>query len=521
MRNNILQYLENTVLSRPDKPAFSSGAGEETITFSELYRMARQLGTALAKQGKRGQGVALLMERAPHQIAAFLGTVYAGDYYIPLDGTMPKQRMETILDLVKPAFLVYDSAHAGVAGTLACGSCRLLEWNFDPAAPVDKELLSSIRQKGIDTDPIYIVFTSGSTGVPKGVVANHRSVIDYTESLCEALPFTEDTVFGNQTPLFFDAPLKEIMPTLKLGATTYLIPRKLFMFPMLLTDYLNENKINTICWVVSALTMISSLGVLEKKPPLYLRLVCFGSEVFYREQYDRWRAALKDTEFYNLYGPTEATGMSCYWKADRALDAAEPIPVGRPFTNTEVLLLDADGNAVEPDGPLCESEENGFVHGRTGEIFLRGTCVTMGYFNNAEKTADAFVQNPLQKAFPEIIYRTGDLGCYNRYGELVFLTRKDLQIKIRGHRVELGDIEAAAMSLQGSRQVCAIYSREEEKLYLVYAGSADEKEMLSHLKETLPRYMIPAAISRWPSLPLTANQKLDRRRVAEEFRKNK
>jgi len=350
-----------------------------------------------------------------------------------------------------------------------------------------------------------VVFTSGSTGVPKGVAACHRSVIDYTESLCEAIGFDRDTVFGNQTPLYFDAPLKEIMPTLKFGATAYLIPRTLFMFPMKLVEYLDEHRVNTVCWVVSALTMISSLGVLEKHVPQYLTTVCFGSEVFPRKQYDLWRAALPEARFFNLYGPTEATGMSCYWRA-RDLAPDEVIPIGRPFRNTDLMLLTDDGRRAEM--------------GEAGEICLRGTCVTLGYYANPEKTAEAFVQNPLNPHYPEIIYRTGDMGRYNDRGELLFISRRDAQIKHMGHRIELGEIEAAATARDGVRTACCVYDADGKRICLYYVGDVPPSALTAALKDTLPRYMIPALCEQIPAMPLTPNGKIDRRGLRERARGN-
>jgi non-ribosomal peptide synthetase component F len=273
---------------------------------------------------------------------------------------------------------------------------RLLRFEDVAAAEIDGAALLAVRERQIDTDPIYVVFTSGSTGTPKGVVACHRSVIDYTEALCGALGFTRDTVFGNQTPLYFDAPLKEIMPTLKLGATTYFIPKMNFSFPVRLIEYLNTYKINTVCWVVSAFTQVSSLGAFDVVRPEHLHTVAFGSEVFPKKDYKMWRDVLPNARFFNLYGPTEATGMSCYWRAERELAEDEPIPIGRPFDNTDIMLITDEGREAE--------------RGDEGEICIRGTCVTMGYYSNRERTSEAFVQNPLNSVYPEIIYKTGDIG---------------------------------------------------------------------------------------------------------------
>ncbi len=498
MQTNILEYLEQTVPQCPDKVAYSDGSFD--MTFQELYRASRAVGSALIAGGYHRAPVVILMNKHPREIAAFYGTVYAGCFYVPIDPEMPAERIRLILANVGARVMIVDEKGEKIASDLSFEG-EILSYEALSAHAEDEDGLLRVRQKQIDTDPIYIVFTSGSTGVPKGVAACHRSVIDYVEALCEALPFSRETVFANQTPLFFDAPLKELMPVIKYGATAYLVPKKYFLFPMMLCDFLNEHRVNTVCWVVSALTMISSMGVLEKNPPKYLHTVAFGSEVFPRLQYDKWRAALPEARFFNLYGPTEATGMSCYWPAERALAEGEPIPVGVPFRNTDLMLIREDGSEA--------------AAGETGEIYLRGTCVTLGYYNNPEKTGEAFVQNPRQSAYPEIVYRTGDLGYINPYGELVFVSRKDAQIKHMGHRIELGEIEAVAGKLSEVHRACAVYDKEAQKILLFYSGSSTEAALMSHLRAHLPRYMLPAECRHLDRMPLTPNGKLDRRALAE------
>ncbi len=501
MKTNILEYLEATAARLPDKLAFSDGS--TGMTFSEVLAASRAIGSALLAKGLSHAPVAILMERHPHQLAAFYGCIYAGCFYIPLDADMPASRMESILSTVKAKTLIVDRKGRGLSEKLGL-SPALLDYTDLISTPENPLLLDRVREEQIDTDPIYVVFTSGSTGVPKGVVACHRSVIDYTEHLTKALGFTEDTVFGNQTPLFFDAPLKELMPTLKLGATTYLIPKMLFSFPMALCNYLNEHRINTVCWVVSALTVISSLGVLESNPPKYLTTVAFGSEVFPLPQYKLWREALPHARFFNLYGPTEATGMSTYWQADRELEEGENVPIGRPFRNTHLFLLSEEGREIKEAGV-------------PGEIYLRGTCVTMGYFDQSDKTAEAFVQNPLQSAYPETVYRTGDLAFCNERGELCFIGRKDAQIKHMGHRIELGEIESAASEVTGVGRACCVYHKPTSRILLFYMGETEEDTVVKHLSRRLPKYMLPGRCERVSALPLTPNGKLDRKAVLARF----
>lgn len=489
-QRNVLEYLEKTVTEVPDKTAYEDGAGN-SLTFSEVYDTSRTIGTVLDKKGYYSEPVVIFMKKTPFQIAAFLGVITGGCFYVAIDDEMPKMRIELIFKTLNPRVMICDKDTFSKAQEMSFPGEILVYEEFGNEA--DTDALARIRDKQIDTDPIYVVFTSGSTGVPKGVVACHRSVIDYIEQLSVVLKADRDTVFGNQSPFSFDACLKEIYPTLKFGAKAVIVPRELFMFPMKLVEFLNDHEINTICWVVSALTMISSFKTFEKVKPLYLRTVAFGSEVFPIKQFDLWREALPEARFINLYGPTEATGMSCYYEVDREFSEGDVIPIGRPFPNTRIILLDARDK--------LSSE---------GEICISGTPVTMGYYADKERTDAAFVQNPLNRCYTEIIYRTGDIGRYNDRGELEFVSRKDNQIKHMGHRIELGEIEANVSAVDGIALCCAVYNKMKEKIVLYYTGTIEKADLTKILKERLPRFMVPSKIIKEEVMPLTANGKIDR-----------
>ncbi|MCI5856534.1 MAG: AMP-binding protein [Agathobacter sp.] len=497
-QTNVLEYLEHTVVRLPDKIAY---ANEEVgLTFGEVYHDSRAIGSYLNKQGYYNEPVVVFMKKHPKAIAAFFGCVYGGNYYVPIDEEMPRFRIDLIFDNLKPKAMICDASTLEMAKTFQFDG-EIMLYDEVSRSEINDEALADIRDRQLDTDPIYIVFTSGSTGIPKGVVACHRSVIDYIENLSEVLEFNEDTRFANQTPLYFDACLKELYPTLKFGATTYIVPKSLFMFPVKLVEFLNEHKINTVCWVVSALTMISSFKTFDKVVPQYLHTIAFGSEVFPIKQFNIWKETLPNAKFTNLYGPTETTGMCCYYKVNRDFALDEVMPVGRPFHNTEILLLN-EKNELAKDGEV-------------GEICVRGTSLTLGYYHNFEKTNEVFVQNPLNDRYPELIYRTGDLGKRNEFGELVFVSRKDYQIKHMGHRIELGEIEVNVNMLDGISSSCCVYNKEKGKIVLFYVGEMEVKDLVSTLKEKLPRYMIPNRVEKLETMPLTANGKLDRVTLAK------
>ena len=256
------------------------------------------------------------MNKHPKTVVSFLGVITSRNYYVPIDSEMPEVRINLILENVKSRMMICDSETIKVAEKFQF-SGEIVCYDDICHTTVNEDKLTKVYNETIDTDPIYIVFTSGSTGVPKGVTACHRSVIDYIDALSEVTGFNEETVFGNQTPLYVDACLKEILSTLKYGATTYLMPKEIFMFPVKAVEFLNDHKINTICWVVSALTIISGFNTFKTISPKYLHTICFASEVFPIKQFNRWKAELPNATFINLYGPTEGTGVCCYYKVDR------------------------------------------------------------------------------------------------------------------------------------------------------------------------------------------------------------
>lgn len=492
-QKNVLEYLEHTAPRLPDKVAYADDDCQ--LTFAQVYHDSRAIGSALHQKGYYHEPVVVYMPKHPKTIAAFFGCVYGGDYYVPIDPEMPRFRIELIFENLKPRAVICDGDSIDELASYGYRGDLLL-YDELVKTELDEPALADIRDRQLDTDPIYIVFTSGSTGVPKGVVACHRSVIDYIEELSETLGFCEETRFANQSPLYFDACLKELYPTIKFGATTYLTPKQLFMFPVKLVEYLNEHRINTVCWVVSALTMISAFNTFDRVKPEYLHTIAFGSEVFPIKQFKRWRAALPNASFTNLYGPTETTGMCCYFHVDREFEADEPIPIGRPFRNREIILLTDDNRRADP--------------GEIGEICVRGNSLTLGYYRAFDKTNEVFVQNPLNDRYPELIYRTGDLGKLNEHGELIFVSRKDFQIKHMGHRIELGEIEANVNLLEGISMSCCLYDKEKDRIDLFYVGDLEEIALFQILKDKLPRYMLPNKVRKLDRLPLTANGKLDR-----------
>lgn len=492
MRTNILEYLYEAAAKWPARIAFSNG--EEGLTFSELLDKTEAVAAFLRQNGVSTGPVGVFMERSPLEIAVFLGVIRAGCFYVPMDMEMGSERLNGICDRMRLDVLIADAAWDKEAAFLGCEKTFRAE---DALAFEGRELE---KLHTCDTEPAYTVFTSGSTGLPKGVCGCHRAVIDYAEHMLPAIGLSDNAVMGCQAPLYFDACFKEILGALVKGASVYLIPRTLFSRPLELIAYLNRHEINTICWVSSALTLVSALNTFKYVKPESLRLVCFGSEVFPPKHLNAWMNACPAAKFVNLYGPTECTGMSCCYHVEGPAAEGESIPVGKPFPNTRLFLLDEDGKA-----------------GQEGEIVIGGTCVTLGYYNDPIRTAQAFTQNPLHNDYPDIVYRTGDLGRFNDNGDLVFLGRADQQIKRMGHRIELGEIESAASAVPGAGQAVCLFDKNKGLILLLYTGEADEKRMQETLLEKLPAFAQPNRFIRLNTMPVTPNGKADRRTLKETY----
>lgn len=402
---------------------------------------------------------------------------------------MPEARMRLIADTLRPAAVVYEEKFAETAKRIA-GDAALLCYAEIPEE-VHDALLSERRKGHIDNDLLYVLFTSGSTGNPKGVSITHRSVIDFVEWACGALKLPLGVRFGSQAPFYFDNSVLDIYCAMRMRGSLYLIPKGDFMFPKRLLARLREAKIDTIFWVPSALTALAKAGVLSEGCLPDMRRVFFCGEVMPCATLNQWKRALPEADYVNMYGPTEITDVCAWYRVDRGFADTDSLPIGFPCENTRIEL----------------------IH---GEICVGGTCLSPGYYNAPEKTGAAFVQNPLRPQIPEIMYKTGDLGEYNERGELMFLGRRDSQIKRSGYRIELGEIECALQNAPGIELCCCYYDADKEKIIAAYTGNPDEKALKAALKGALPKYMLPDALLRRDALPRTGSGKIDRRALRQE-----
>lgn len=506
MIKNVLDYLYNSKEKYPLKTAVADD--KSAMTYTELVDNATAIAAGLLEYTGLRRAVPVYMDKSCVALAAFMGVVMTDNFYVLLEPGHPAERLHGILNTLEADIIVTSRKYEKKAAKLEFeGTIIYVEDLLLTEVTEDTvKKLDNIKRNTLDIDPLYAIFTSGSTGVPKGVVVNHRSVIDFIDCFTDTFGISENDVIGNQAPFDFDVSVKDIYSSLKCGATLQIIPKSMFSFPTRLLDYLDDNKVTTLIWAVSALCIVTTLKGFEYKVPGSINKVIFSGEVMPIKHLNKWRETYPDAMFVNVYGPTEITCNCTYYIVDREFELDDVLPMGSAFPNERVFLLDDKNRIIDEGEPK-----------KTGEICVSGTAVTMGYFNNREKTDSAFVQNPLNPYYNEIIYRTGDLGYYNERGEMCFSSRKDFQIKHNGHRIELGEIEMAINSMDGIQRACCIYQQEENKIYAFYEGEADNKSLTHYLVSKIPKFMIPEVLVNVEAMPLTKNGKIDRKALMEEY----
>jgi amino acid adenylation domain-containing protein len=498
--NNVLksvtQWLDKAAERFPDKIAFGTELKGRiiTLTFSELQKSAKIIGAKIAQAGFFKEPVLLAMDKTPECVAAMLGCAYANCPYTPIDVENPPERIAKIIEKLKPCACITTSKYAEKLGETPN------IWLYDELLenPVEEceELLSEVKRKIISSDILYIIFTSGSTGIPKGVAVSNANLIDYTFQLSETFGFGEETIFGQSLPFFCDGSILNIYQTIKNGCTDWIIDKTSLMFASKTIDFLDIHKCNTIYWVPTSYNIIANSRIFDKRIPEHLKNCFFVGEVMPNRVLNIWRKFLPNARFVNLFGPTEITDTFLHYVVDKEFDDSEPLPIGKRYDNCDVFLL-TDDNTPTPDGEI-------------GELCVRGTKVSSGYWNDPEKTTEVFVQNPLNPHYREIIYKTGDLAYVNEHGEFMYCGRKDFMIKHAGHRIELGEIEIAANSIPGVDLCACVFDTENNIIVMFFVGSADEKVLRNKLKAKLQSYMIPDSFRKIETIPRTGSGKISR-----------
>ena len=497
LMNSAVRLLDRAAARWPDKSALEDETG--AYTYGEYRALARRVGSGILSLGIGAQPVVVCLQKSARTLVSFMGAQYAGCPYAPVDAAAPMARLEKIVGSLRPGLIVAEEARlAELAAAFPEVPLRTFEALAETAP--DEAAIDAALDAVTDADPVYIIYTSGSTGTPKGVTIPHRGVISYARWLRETFSFSPETVFANQAPFYFDNSVLDIYGSLYCGGKLLITPEVLFKFPLKLPEFLRDNHVSALLWVPTVMIHVANAGALEGVSLPELKTVCFAGEVMPNRQLNVWRRALPHVRFANLYGPTETDVCCCYIVEGEYADS-DPLPIGRACGNMRALVLTEDGKEA--------------AAGETGELCILGSGITLGYWNAPELTARALVPNPLRGSHGEPMYRTGDLAYRREDGLLMFCGRKDFQIKLKGNRIELGEIEAAAMCVPGVENAAAIFSPEEEKIYL-FAECPDTEKRMSprkfnvELRKYIPPYMLPGALCYLDALPHTANDKIDR-----------
>lgn len=502
MITSILDLFEKTVAEYPTKIAIQDI--KKSINFQELMQDAKAVGSRIGRIVQPSCPIVVYMEKGTDSISAFLGAVYAGDFYVPIDKGMPGERIKMIIDSLNPGAIIYDSLTEKNILEFA-RDIPLINYIDALNTKVDNKLLTNIRNDMKTTDLLYVLFTSGSTGIPKGVTITHGAVIDFTEWICTKYNLNENTVLCNQAPFYFDASVPDIYIPLKSGASLLIPPKSYYTFPKKILQFIAEHKVNTLVWVPSALCNVVNCRAFDVCVPESVRLVIFCGEVMPCKHLNEWKRHVPEALYVNMYGPTEATYACMYYEINRDFLDDDKLPLGKACENSEILLITDDSREARV--------------GEIGEICILGQCLSQGYYNAWEKTREVFVQNPVNPNWMEIMYRTGDLAYINECGEMMFVGRKDFQIKRLGHRIELGEIENAIISIRKVKNACCLFNESTSEIIAIFEGELTEKKLDTSIRKKLPQYMIPSRYVRLDIMPMNLNGKIDRVRLKEEYAK--
>lgn len=504
MKNSVVQYLDYATESWPERIAFSEK--KQAVNFSDYRLNSLKIGTYLInKCGAFRMPVAVYLKKSVMATTVFMGVLYSGNFYCPIPYNSPVDRAKRILEISESPYIVTDYAHLEVVKSFGVDAERTLCIEELLQTEPDEQVVRDCVSKVIDTDPAYILFTSGSTGLPKGVTVPHRAVIDYMEWVTEEFDINPSNIFANQAPFHFDASMPDIYMPIFSGASVHILSEHLFMLPGRLVDEINQHNVNSLIWVPSALMTLSNRDVFSKKKINELRLCMFCGEVMPNKHLNVWRHYYPEAVYVNLYGPTEAAYACTYYTINRDFEDSDPLPLGKPCRNTDILILDENGEKVTEQGVI-------------GEMCIRGSSLALGYYTQLENPS--FTVDSTNRFYPEIIYHTGDLGYVSELGELMFAGRKDFQIKHLGYRIELGEIETAISSIQGIRSVACLYDFDRSEIVAFVEGESflTRDYIINSIVNLVPSYMHPGCVIRFDSMPMNMNGKIDRVALREKLK---
>ena len=514
MTRHLQDLLAASVDRHADRPALVGV--DETLTYAELDAAVNRVAHVLLAHGLTpGARVCVLAEKAPWTVAALIGTLRAGGAYVPVDPAGPASRVARIVGAAEPEVVLVDAGSRALLDEVLAelpGPLPVVGAIDDaPAAFTRADLLAAPADApgAAPADLAHLLFTSGSTGAPKGVMITHDTVLAFVDWALRHFGAKPGDRISGHPPLHFDLSTFDIYATLAAGAELHLVPASLGIDPRGTASFIRDRALTQWFSVPSVLTYLARFdAVAQDDFPALERLLWCG-EVLPTPVLAHWMRRLPHVRFTNLYGPTEATIASSFFDVPEVpADETLPVPIGRACEGEELHVLD---EAMAP-----------VPAGETGELWIGGAGLSPGYWRDPEKTAAAFRADPVAG---ERLYRTGDLARADVDGVVHFLGRADSQIKSRGYRIELGEIEAALATVAGIRE-CAVVGVDTggfEGTTICCAYSVAEghelppTELRSAVAELVPRYMVPARWAELDDLPHNVNGKIDRPALRERF----
>ena len=498
----------------------------EGLTYEELLERSNRVANLLRQEGVRSMDrVGIYMLKGLELPVAIYGVMKAGGAYVPIDPGAPPSRIHSILEDCGIRHLITNDSRARQASRLAgevaepicvVGSSgqgpdsinRFVSWD-----EVEQVTAQDPSVRVTEHDLAYIMYTSGSTGAPKGLMHTHHSGMSYARLSAHTYDVCSEDRLGNHSPLHFDMSTFEYLTGPLCGATTVIIPEETTLFPVSLAEMIERERLTFWYSVPLALIQLVTQTEIDRYDGSSLRWVLFGGEPFPPKYLWRLMRAWPEARFSNSYGPAEVNQCTFYHVPREALDSPEPIPIGRVWEGAEGRVVDADDQTVNPGEP--------------GELLIRAPTMMRGYWGRPDLNRQAFFTDELLPNFEKRFYRTGDLVRQRADGNLQFLGRKDRQIKVRGYRVELDEVENVLGALDEVREAAAVAVTGVEGERAIVAaisesavGEGDVGRLRQLCAEKLPSYAVPQRIELLERFPRTGSGKIDRRALAEQMQQS-
>ncbi len=507
------QAVDRAAERAPDSEA--ARCGHESLTYAELSDRSSRLAGVLRAHGvRRGDRVAIHADKGVLSAVAIHGIMKAGAAYVPLDPSAPSSRLELIvrdcgirhfISETQKTDTLRELVSNGVPIQAVVGPEPCEDAAFDTVTweEVAAAAALDLDPGTMEQDLAYVLYTSGSTGVPKGVMHTHRSALSFAEIAARTYGFVPEDRLSNHAPLHFDLSTMDYFSAAVAGATTVIVPEMYTRLPASLSQLVQDQRLTVLYAVPLALTQLLLYGALDKRDLGSLRWVLFGGEPFPTKHLRSLMLRLPHARFSNVYGPTEVNGVTYWLVPPLPEDSDEPIPIGGPYGNMETLVVDEDDEPVEP--------------GQAGELLVRTPTMMLGYWGRPDLNARAFYRRPAFDLYEQVFHRTGDLVREREDGALMFLGRKDRQIKTRGYRVELDEVEAA-LSSHEAVETAAVFpvpdaegsQRIQAAVTLKVPDSVTAIGLVEHASAVLPHYALPEQVEIREHLPLTSSGKIDR-----------